>query len=433
MSQTDSEILRPFAEVIGGREGTSRYVLGDSIGSGAFGRVWHVMRREDKKHFVAKLVELHRMEPTAALRARSEVGCLAACSHFACVGFIEDFNADNNLLIIMEYCDAGDLHFQLSSRLRSGQSGYSERRVRLILIQIVLALNHMHRRKMLHRDIKAANVLLSTAGLVKIGDFGLSREYSHHTIDANVAQTFCGTADYLAPEVWSGRRYGARADVWSLGILAFECLVGTRPFTGANMRDQILNNDVVYPATLNLTPEFRQMMDGMLRRDPATRMSIREVLASDCMQQALTLFEDSLANNTRLTEEARAFVREGIAEARTPVPPRAPVPLPSFEGPVGKLKEGRFVDRYLVLKDGFLGIFKDHAASQRAALSATNAKPVAAVMRATCVPISGGSNGVENVFALEFYGSTPGQGLCLWLRSDDCVGWVNAIREAQIF
>ena len=349
MSSEDLEILRPFADVIGGREGTSRYILDGALGHGAFSRVWRVIRRQDKNHFVAKLVELHRMDATAALRARSEAGCLAACSHFACVGFIEDLNVNNNLLIIMEYCDAGDLYYQLRSRLRSGQGSFPERDVRLILIQIVLALNHMHRRKMLHHDITAANVLLSTAGLVKIGDFGLSREYSHHTIDANVAQTFCGTADYLAPEVWRKERYGARADVWALGILAFECLVGKRPYLGDNMREKILNEVVPYPDTLRLTPEFRHIMDGMLQKDPAKRMSIRELLASDCMQQTLMLFEKSLVNNNRLTAEARAFVSEGIADTRAPVPPHAPVPLSAFDTPVstvGKLKA--FVDRYLV-------------------------------------------------------------------------------------
>lgn len=434
MSSDDLQVLAPFADMLGPQEGKSRYILGESLGRGSFGRVWHVIRRSDQMHFVAKLIELHRMDANAALRARSEVGCLAACSHFACVGFIEDHNIQSNLLIIMEYCDAGDLHYQLKTmRTANGgvPKGFRERDARLILVQIVLALNHMHRRKMLHRDIKAANVLLSTAGLVKIGDFGLSREYQT-TIDSNIAQTFCGTADYLAPEVWKREKYGARADVWSLGILAYECLVGRRPFVGDNLRDKILNEDIQLPT--DISDDLRDIMTGMLQKDPLKRISIRELLQSRCLTEALASFADTVSRTRRLSEDQRAFVQAGIEEAFSAASPTSVSPSmfanPSFEGPVAKLKEGRFIDRYLILRDGFIGIFRDRQSCENVTLKPQNARPVQYIVQVTRVPVTRGSNVFDNVFMIDF-GGDGDQSNCVWLRSEHCDEWITNLRNAM--
>ena len=171
-------------------------------------------------------------------------------------------------------------------------------------------------------------------------------------------------------------------------------------------------------------------MDGMLQKDPAKRMSIRELLASDCMQQALELFASTVTRNSRLAEATREFVREGIMEARETLTAHASPSFPSFEGVVGKLRDGRFVDRYLVLRGGFLGIFRDRQSAEGVVLTTSNSKPVSAVAHVARVPNSGGSNVIDIVFVLDFVGNSSKNNNCVWLRSDNCDGWVSAIRAA---
>lgn len=448
-------VLASFSHIIASPElfdTQSRYILGESLGSGAFGRVWHVVRRSDGSNFVAKLIELKKMDKNAALRARSEVSCLAACKHFGCVGFIEDFNINGNLLIIMEYCDAGDLYFQLKTMKKHNNSipvGFTEREIRLILLQILLALNHMHRRKMLHRDIKAGNVLLSTVGLVKIGDFGLSKEYSdsfdgHH----NCADTFCGTADYLAPEVWRRERYGSKADVWSLGILVYECIMGYRPFRVENnsntnnnnpqqpqrppnesLREKILNEEPNLPT--NISPEFRHILAMMLRKNPVERISVRELLDTPFIREhTVPLFCSMLMKPKRFPPEVRDRVLLGIQESYETGPSPITITNCHYEGPIAKLKDGVFVDRYLMLKDGMLGIFKSKRACEGIVLTAQNSVEVKCFVRVQRVPISNGSNLIDNVFVIDFGGDRNGSN-CVWIRSEKCDEWVMHIRSAM--
>eukprot|EP00672_Neobodo_designis_P026344 CAMPEP_0174837800 /NCGR_PEP_ID=MMETSP1114-20130205/6989_1 /TAXON_ID=312471 /ORGANISM="Neobodo designis, Strain CCAP 1951/1" /LENGTH=220 /DNA_ID=CAMNT_0016071881 /DNA_START=63 /DNA_END=721 /DNA_ORIENTATION=+ len=201
-------------EVMGAPGSDCLYEKVKVLGSGSFGQAWLVRRKKDAKLLVAKLLDLSQMSAKDQKYVEAEIQCLASCHHFAIVRYEEDFSADPKMLIVMEFADAGDLNMQIKARAAEGFRYFEEHEVGYTFVQLCMALDHVHRNKMLHRDIKGANVLLMSSGLVKLGDFGFSQQYED-TVSGAVAGTFCGTPYYLAPELWKRQKYSKKADIWS--------------------------------------------------------------------------------------------------------------------------------------------------------------------------------------------------------------------------
>jgi aurora kinase len=139
------------------------------------------------------------------------------------------------------------------------------------------ALKYCHQRNVIHRDIKPENLLLDGAGNLKIADFGWS------CLTTKPRQTFCGTLDYLAPEMVVGTAYDHSVDIWSLGVLLYECLVGKAPFEGATHDAtfaRITRDVVVFPPHLKLADDAKDLLRGILVKDPKQRLSLDEILES---------------------------------------------------------------------------------------------------------------------------------------------------------
>eukprot|EP00656_Telonema_subtile_P055799 TRINITY_DN8750_c0_g1_i1.p1 TRINITY_DN8750_c0_g1~~TRINITY_DN8750_c0_g1_i1.p1 ORF type:complete len:198 (+),score=43.18 TRINITY_DN8750_c0_g1_i1:37-630(+) len=170
--------------------------------------------------------------------AASDVYKRQVCSHPNVIKYEEDHEENDQLLIVMEFADSGDLDRQLKARAADNYRYFQEHEALFLFLQICLSLDHIHRHKMLHRDIKGANVLLTSTGLIKLGDFGFSHQYDD-TVSGVVANTFCGTPYYLAPELWSQSPYSKKADVWSLGVILYELMSLKKPFSGNGMRELI--------------------------------------------------------------------------------------------------------------------------------------------------------------------------------------------------
>jgi len=158
----------------------------------------------------------------------------------------------------------GELFFHLKNERR-----FSESRARMYTAEIALGLGHLHSRNIIYRDLKPENILLDSAGHIRLTDFGLSKRYE----DGAQAQTFCGTPEYLAPEVITGVGHGKEVDWWSLGILLFEMLVGLPPFYSENVN---LMYEFIQKAELRV-PSFvhqnaKVIITGLLQRDPTRRL-----------------------------------------------------------------------------------------------------------------------------------------------------------------
>ncbi|KAA6379020.1 MAG: putative CAMK family protein kinase, partial [Streblomastix strix] len=184
------------------------------IGQGTFGKVFRIYDKITNEVFVLKWI---RVSDAELLKdAISEIHLATKLENEHIVKYIEAFHRDEcQLLIVMEYCDGGDLQ-QLMEKARDKRThGIDEKTIINWLIQTAEGLEYIHGQKILHRDLKPANILSTSKGVLKLGDFGLSKQLDSDTMSAI---TTCGTPYYMAPEIFRNEKYNHKNDIWALGV-----------------------------------------------------------------------------------------------------------------------------------------------------------------------------------------------------------------------
>lgn len=425
-----------FTNLLGapGAEGDSKYVRKKLIGTGSYGEAWLVERRSDNAIFVAKSMDLGKMSSRDRNYAYSEIKCLASCHHPNIIQYIEDHEESEHLLIVMEFADSGDLDRQIKSRA-SDYKYFQEHEALFLFIQLCLAVDHIHSKKMLHRDIKAANILLTSTGLIKLGDFGFSHQYDD-TVSGVVANTFLGTPYYLAPELWNNQRYSKKADVWSLGVLLYEIMSLKRPFTATNMKGlmaKVLSGDFE-PLPDHYSPEFRDVVKQILVVDANERPSVRDITRIPYVHEGLKVFMHTVKKNNRISEEIKDALIKNVTdilacEEQDDSDEDKPCPVGqinkdvSFRGYVKKLKGGdssrSWKKRFLQIQKGHVILSETDADSEGKALSLEQVQSVCPVPPLTAKR--------ENVFALNTIG-----GKSMWFEADsqkNMEEWLHAIQR----
>jgi len=177
------------------------------------------------------------------------------------------FQTRTALYFVMDYINGGELFFHIKRGLR-----LNEDEVRFYSGQVVLALEYLHKHGIIYRDLKPENILLSHTGYLVLTDFGLSKTglYAQNAR----TNTFCGTPEYMAPEVLRGESYTKSIDWWSLGTLMYELFCGTTPFYCADVREmysRILTHQLILPP--ELSHACRSIIELFLQRDPWYRLS----------------------------------------------------------------------------------------------------------------------------------------------------------------
>jgi len=175
------------------------------------------------------------------------------------------FTTKYRLCFVMEYVNGGDLFFHFQK-----EGKFSEERSRFYGAEIISAIGYLHRRGIIYRDLKFENLLLDKDGHIKIADFGLCKEDIRGETTTN---TFCGTPEYIAPEVLENNDYGRAVDWWELGIVMFEMMVGDFPFYHDD-------HDILFGFILlkklhvpkDLTSEAKSLLEGLLTKDPELRL-----------------------------------------------------------------------------------------------------------------------------------------------------------------
>ncbi|EFA85933.1 protein serine/threonine kinase [Heterostelium album PN500] len=174
---------------------------------------------------------------------------------------------EDKLYFILDYVNGGELFYHLQREKK-----FSEDRVRYYGAEIVLALEHLHLSGVIYRDLKPENLLLTNEGHICMTDFGLCKEGLNSPNDKTV--TFCGTPEYLAPEVLQGNGYGKQVDWWSFGSLLFEMLTGLPPFYSQDVQEmyrKIMGERLTFPA--HISPDARSLLELLLERDPDKRLA----------------------------------------------------------------------------------------------------------------------------------------------------------------
>ncbi|KAG0094083.1 hypothetical protein BGZ93_006112 [Podila epicladia] len=215
------------------------------LGIGSFGKVYQVRKKDTGRIYAMKvlnkkqIIEQKQVEHTIAER---NVLVQALQSPFI-VGLKFSFQTPTKLYLVQDFMNGGELFFHMQN-----EGTFSEARARFYTAELVLALEHLHSCNVVYRDLKPENILLSSQGHIVLVDFGLCKQ---NVTEDERTHTFCGTTEYLAPEIVKGTGYGKAVDWWSLGVLLYEMLVGASPFVDTRTEGtyhKILHQPVIFPS-----------------------------------------------------------------------------------------------------------------------------------------------------------------------------------------
>ncbi|CAI5712274.1 unnamed protein product [Peronospora farinosa] len=251
------------------------FEIGRELGTGKFGQVY--LAREKTSLMVVALKVLVKDQLKAAGVAhqlRKEVEIHSRIRHENILPLYATFQDATRVYLVLKYAGGGDLFKKMRSM--PGRR-FPERQAMLYTAQLVSALESCHHQHVIHRDIKPENLLLSDEGTIQLADFGWS---SANVTAANRRDTLCGTLDYLSPEMIRGEKYDESVDIWAVGIIMYELLVGKPPFEAPGQNETI---ELITEGQLHVPPMVslaaKDLITRILQKLPERRLSLQEIKA----------------------------------------------------------------------------------------------------------------------------------------------------------
>uniref|UniRef100_A0A8C1LB55 Protein kinase C n=1 Tax=Cyprinus carpio TaxID=7962 RepID=A0A8C1LB55_CYPCA len=248
---------------------TEHFIFHKVLGKGSFGKVLLAELKGTKEWFAVKALKKDVVlmdDDVECTMVEKRVLALAWENPFLTHTY-STFQTKEHLFFVMEYLNGGDLMFHIQENGR-----FDLYRSTFYAAEIVCGLQFLHSKGIIYRDIKLDNVMLDGEGHVKIADFGMCKE---NVFGDNRATTFCGTPDYIAPEILLGQQYSFSVDWWSLGVLVYEMLIGQSPFHGDDedeLFESIRMDTPHYPRWI--TVDTRDMLERLFERDPSRRLGV---------------------------------------------------------------------------------------------------------------------------------------------------------------
>ncbi|XP_011222560.1 ribosomal protein S6 kinase alpha-2 isoform X2 [Ailuropoda melanoleuca] len=246
----------------------SQFELLKVLGQGSYGKVFLVRKTKGSdagQLYAMKVLKKATLKVRDRVRSKMERDILAEVNHPFIVKLHYAFQTEGKLYLILDFLRGGDLFSRLSKEVM-----FTEEDVKFYLAELALALDHLHGLGIIYRDLKPENILLDEEGHIKITDFGLSKEAIDHD---KRAYSFCGTIEYMAPEVVNRRGHTQSADWWSFGVLMFEMLTGSLPFQGKDRKETmalILKAKLGMPQFLSM--EAQSLLRALFKRNPCNRL-----------------------------------------------------------------------------------------------------------------------------------------------------------------
>uniref|UniRef100_A0A671T6F3 Ribosomal protein S6 kinase n=1 Tax=Sinocyclocheilus anshuiensis TaxID=1608454 RepID=A0A671T6F3_9TELE len=245
-----------------------QFELQKVLGQGSFGKVFLVKKTtgpDAGQLYAMKVLKKATLKVRDRVRTKMERDILVEVNHPFIVKLHYAFQTEGKLYLILDFLRGGDLFTRLSKEVM-----FTEEDVKFYLAELALALDHLHGLGIIYRDLKPENILLDEDGHIKLTDFGLSKESIDHE---NKAYSFCGTVEYMAPEVVNRRGHTYSADWWSYGVLMFEMLTGTLPFQGKDRKETMT---MILKAKLGMPPflssEAQSLLRSLFKRNPSNRL-----------------------------------------------------------------------------------------------------------------------------------------------------------------
>ena len=270
------------------------------LGSGSFGRVYLVSHNDSKKLFALKVIDKRKLMVSYGKLdiIYNEINIHSKLAHENIIKLYNVHEDNENINIIMEYAEKGNL-FQLISKEKTG---LDESKAFEYFIQVVNAVYYLHINNIIHRDIKPENILIGSDDKIKLCDFGWAKELTLEN-----RSTFCGTIEYMAPEIVGSENYDYSVDIWSLGILLYELLYGHSPFKANSTKNVIINiktHELTYDdKNKKVSNICKDLIQKLLDSNPQKRLKIKDILEHPFVKKHSKKFKYKKKLSTVINDE----------------------------------------------------------------------------------------------------------------------------------
>ncbi|KAL7407425.1 hypothetical protein ABVT39_008158 [Epinephelus coioides] len=310
----------------------NNYLFIRVVGKGSYGEVNLVKHKTDRKQYVIKKLNLITSSKRERRAAEQEAQLLSQLRHPNIVTYRESWEGDDcQLYIVMGFCEGGDLYHRLKQQ--KGEL-LPERQVVEWFVQIAMALQYLHERNILHRDLKTQNIFLTKTNIIKVGDLGIARVLENQN---DMASTLIGTPYYMSPELFSNKPYNHKSDVWALGCCVYEMSTLKHAFNAKDM------NSLVYRIVegklpqmpSRYDPQLGELIKSMLCKRPEDRPDVKLILRQPYIKRQIAMFLEATKEKTAKSRK-KAVGGSGDCRANSgppvvssqPKPERSPQPEP---------------------------------------------------------------------------------------------------------
>ncbi|KAG7319204.1 hypothetical protein KOW79_017678 [Hemibagrus wyckioides] len=271
------------------------YVFIRVVGKGSYGEVNLVQHKSDRKQYVIKKLNLRTSSKRERRAAEQEAQLLSQLKHPNIVTYRESWEGeDYQLYIVMGFCEGGDLYHRLKQQ--KGEL-LPEKQVVEWFVQIAMALQYLHEKHILHRDLKTQNIFLTKTNIIKVGDLGIARVLENQN---DMASTLIGTPYYMSPELFSNKPYNYKSDVWALGCCVYEMATLKHAFNAKDM------NSLVYRIVegklpqmpSKYDPQLGELIKRMLCKRPDDRPDVKHILRQPYIKQQIAVFLEATKEKT---------------------------------------------------------------------------------------------------------------------------------------
>ena len=278
------------------------------LGKGGFARCYELLDEETHHSLAGKVIKKSSLiKSRTKQKLISEIKIHKSINHENIVKFYHYFEDEENVYILIELCYNQTLHELLKRRKK-----LTELETQYYVYHIIKALQYLHNLKIIHRDLKLANIFLTENMQVKLGDFGLATQLE---FDGERKRTLCGTPNYIAPEILEGKTgHSFEVDIWSIGIILYILLIGKPPFETNNAKEtykRIRMKNYSFPQGERISEPAKELIESILVLEPHKRPSLQEILQSDFMNMG-TSIPKSLPQSTLACLPPINFIKQYI-------------------------------------------------------------------------------------------------------------------------
>lgn len=249
--------------------GFKSFEILEVLGQGTFGKVFKVQKKDTGRVFAMKVLKKSVLARNKHLKyAITECNVLKRADHPFIIRLHYSFQTPDYLYMVLDFCPNGDLSIHLNQK-----QIFEEHEAKFFIAEVVLAMDYLHRHDILYRDLKPENILVCEDGHIKMADFGLAKEGVN---DKKKAKSFCGSPAYLPPEMLGTSGVGKAADIYQLGAVLYELLVGLPPYYTENIKklyENIRSANLQIPNYLS--PEAKNILKKLLHKDPKCRLGVK--------------------------------------------------------------------------------------------------------------------------------------------------------------